>query len=245
MYRRYEKQRMQYSRRSAAVPTTADIMETMNQWNRQWAESWGTAMGPWLDLWNNAMSPWLEWLEPWYGQPRHRHDRDCDCDECRHGEHHHHDCDDCGCDCCIQDADLVVYSRVGERHIVPIRLENNRRRDREVTLDLSKFSSSSATAIQPVGAITPTGKITLAQCAEQQVLLLVTVPATTGQDNTPVEVGREGTTPVANLADVDQCRVFTADLRVEGCDMRPLRIAVVVLPRNCDEYELDCHGGCC
>jgi hypothetical protein len=39
--------------------------------------------------------------------------------------------------------------------------------------------------------------------------------------------------------------VFSADLRVEGCDTRPIRIALALLPRDCNAYEIDCGCGCC
>ena len=47
------------------------------------------------------------------------------------------------------------------------------------------------------------------------------------------------------IPDVDGCAVSYADLRIKGCDMRSIRIAVAVLPRECDAYIVDCHCGCC
>jgi hypothetical protein len=32
---------------------------------------------------------------------------------------------------------------------------------------------------------------------------------------------------------------------VEGCDMKPLRIAVAILPVECGPYCIDCSCGCC
>ncbi len=46
--------------------------------------------------------------------------------------------------------------------------------------------------------------------------------------------------------DVDDCLVAVADLRVEGCDIRcPIGIGVVLLPRDCDTFDLTCGCGCC
>jgi 4,5-dihydroxyphthalate decarboxylase len=47
------------------------------------------------------------------------------------------------------------------------------------------------------------------------------------------------------LPDVDDCLVAVGDLRVEGCDIRPVRIAVAILPRDCSPYEIECGCCCC
>ena len=45
---------------------------------------------------------------------------------------------------------------------------------------------------------------------------------------------------------MDDCLVAVADLRVEGCDIRcPIGIGVVLLPRDCDAFDLGCGCGCC
>lgn len=51
--------------------------------------------------------------------------------------------------------------------------------------------------------------------------------------------------PARDLRDVDDCHVAVADLRVQGCDTRPIRVAVAVLPRDCGPYEVRCDCGCC
>jgi hypothetical protein len=45
--------------------------------------------------------------------------------------------------------------------------------------------------------------------------------------------------------DVDNCIVYYADLRVEGCEIRPVRIAVALLPRDCGDYRITCSCQCC
>ena len=46
-------------------------------------------------------------------------------------------------------------------------------------------------------------------------------------------------------ATVDSCKVAYATLRAEGCTIRPLVIAVAVLPESCDAHEASCVCGCC
>lgn len=159
--------------------------------------------------------------------------RGCDCDcGCR--------CDDCArdtchCRCCIGDADLVVYARVGELRIVPIVVENNRRRERQVRLELSGWTTSSGKPSGVTGQLQPPAEFTLPPCQERAVVLELNVKSA---DNV---VG----TPDNRLRDVDDCQVLYADLRVEGCAMRPIRIALAILPRDCAAYEIDCRCSCC
>jgi len=146
--------------------------------------------------------------------------------------------DDCHCRCCIgDDLDLVVYSRVGERRIVPITIANERRREREVTLELSAFKSKGGREVPVTGVIVGESTFTLAPCEERAVTIVVesSEPATSvGDANTPTQT------------DVDDCLVAVADLRVQGCDVRcPIGIGVVLLPRDCDTFELACGCGCC
>ena len=154
-----------------------------------------------------------------------------DADQCR--------ADDCHCQCCIgDDLDLVVYSRLGERRVIPITLTNERRREREVTLELSAFTTKGGRALPfPVtGTIAGESTFTLAPCEERAVV---------------IEVASEADTPVTNdqpgkAVDVDDCLVAVADLRVTGCDIRcPIGIGVVLLPRDCDTFDLSCGCGCC
>jgi hypothetical protein len=146
--------------------------------------------------------------------------------------------DDCHCRCCIgEDLDLVVYSRVGERRIVPISISNERRRERQVTLELSGFKSRGGREVPVTGSIVGESTFALAPCEERAVTIMVEAsePGTPATDvNT--------TTPT----DVDDCLVAIADLRVDGCDIRcPIGIGVVLLPRDCDTFDLRCGCGCC
>jgi hypothetical protein len=168
------------------------------------------------------------------------HDKggDCGCDcgnkrgKCRQ--------DDCHCRCCIgDDLDLVVYSRVGERRIVPISISNERRRERQVTLELSGFKSRGGREVPVTGEIVGESTFALAPCEERAV----TITVESSEPGTPVT---DVNTPTRTPTDVDDCLVAIADLRVEGCDIRcPISIGVVLLPRDCDTFDLRCGCGCC
>jgi hypothetical protein len=138
--------------------------------------------------------------------------------------------DDCHCTCCIGDVDLVVYSRLGEHRIVPITIENTRKREKEIRLELSEFSTRGKSRDVDVAAQVQPEAFTLRPCEEQTVVLEVR----TGRRD---DDQRDG--------DVDDCVVLLADLRVEGCDIRPVRIALALLPRECAAYEIECGCGCC
>ena len=175
-----------------------------------------------------------------------RRDRGCGCGQwskrggCRQ--------DDCHCRCCIgDDIDLVVYSRVGERRVVPITISNERRRERDVTLELSAFKSKGGREVPVTGAIVGESTFTLAPCEERAVTIQVdsSEPGSSVGDattQTPTDVN----TPTPTPTDVDDCLVAVADLRVEGCDIRcPIGIAVVLLPLDCDTFDVKCACGCC
>jgi hypothetical protein len=44
---------------------------------------------------------------------------------------------------------------------------------------------------------------------------------------------------------VTRCEVSYADLRIKGCDLRSVRVAVSVLPRDCEAFTVDCGCSCC
>ena len=168
---------------------------------------------------------------PHHGHHHHKHEEQCDC--CGR--------DDCHCRCCINDADLVVYSRVGERRVVPITIDNCRRRERTITLELSKWSRSGgrASEVSVQSALSPQ-EFTLKACEEQVVTLVVETKFEQGGD----EAGADAAASRLGF-DVDDCLVLYADLRVEGCDIRPVRIALTLLPRDCDAYQISCCCSCC
>ncbi len=206
----------------------------------------------------------------WRRHPHHHH-AGCGCHE--HGEHrewrreeqHHHDrpcgrCapDSCECFCCIGDVDLAVYARLGEQRVIPIVVENERRREKEISLELSGWTTRGGkpAPIDTLGLEPKT--FSLAPCAEREVTLVVRARGTEKGDSATgsvldvagAEVSRTpGDTTSANQPrtppDVDSCLVATADLRLVGCDHRPLRIAIAILPRDCDPFRVGCGCNCC
>jgi hypothetical protein len=156
----------------------------------------------------------------------------------------------------VGDADLLVYARLGERRVVPISVENTRRRERDLQISLSSFTTASGKSSGVRGRLLPPTDFTVAPCEEREVTLLLAATGAPGdEDKRDVvenfrpsveegefapEAGRE-----ERLPDVEECEVAYADLRVVGCDVRPVRIAVAVLPRDCVSYSVACGCGCC
>ena len=154
-------------------------------------------------------------------------------DECGNPCYH----DPCHCRCCICDSDLVVYARLGERRIVPIQIENHRRREREITLELSDWTTSGGKKIAIQAEILPSKKFVLEACAEKEIILVI--------DIKQVELDESRKAGEARLPDVDDCLVVYADLLVEGCGIRPVHIALALLPRDCFPYVIHCDCVCC
>ncbi len=158
-------------------------------------------------------------------------------------EHHEHGCDcgchghDCSCSCCIRCADVVEYARCGEVRRIPITFDNDTRRERDVTLQIGNFATESG---QDVGwqASLSTAQFKLPPCGENTVLLSVNVDCSKLGVPSPQGEERRPTT-------VDSCKVVYATLRAEGCTIRPLVIAVAVLPEHCGAHHAGCGCGCC
>jgi hypothetical protein len=231
--------------------------QRLSEW---WQRSYG-------DLMNLRPADWLSTMyaqrastmtSPWqfrgYGRREHRgpHGRGCRCPECRCRERDRDDCcrrcgsDPCVCSCCIGDVDLAIYSRLGEQRVIPIVIENERRREKPVSLELSAWTTKGGKPA-PVDTVMLEPKtFTIPACGEQKVTLVVKTreegrtadnPNDTAAGRPPGERGK--------IPDVDDCLVATADLRVVGCDHRPIRIAVALLPRDCDPFTVPCGCSCC
>jgi hypothetical protein len=157
---------------------------------------------------------------------RHRHDYNCGCHK-----------PDCSCDCCIRCADIVEYARCGELRRIPITFDNDTRRERDVTLELGNFVTESG---QPVGwnASLSTTQFKLPVCGEVTVQLEVNIDCS--------KVGRvTNANEDRQRDDVDRCEVAYATIRAEGCTIRPIVVAVAVLPQHCASHHAGCGCGCC
>ncbi len=192
----------------------------------------------------------------------HHHDHDCGCHD-----HHDHECGcghhhDCRCECCIVDADYVVYARCFERRVVPIEIENDTRKIREdVTLDVSEVRSSGGRVLPWQVSVTPQSPLSLEPCSTTDIDLLVEIECSdAAQDadpQTPKKAAgqkapaRTKDAEVASISrereriDVDDCEVGYVTIRVGGCLVRPIVVAIAVLPRDCDAYHASCSCSCC
>jgi hypothetical protein len=159
-----------------------------------------------------------------------------------HHQHHKHGCGcrcdehDCSCMCCIRCADVVEYARCGEVRRIPITFDNDTRRERDVTLQIGNFATESGQDVGWQASLSPT-QFKLQPCGETTVVLFVNVDCS--KLGVPSPAGDE------RKATVDTCRVVYATLRADGCTIRPLVIAVAVLPEHCGAHHAGCGCGCC
>jgi len=229
-------------------------------WQRNYGDLMNARPADWLSMMYGPRSttPTSPWRSSAYQGREHHgpHGRGCRCHE-HHGrwqERPHGDCcrrcgsDPCACVCCIGDVDLAIYSRLGEQRVIPIVIENERRREKQVSLELSGWTTKGGKPA-PVDTVMLEPKtFTIPACGEQAVTLIVRARDETGADGNPNDPapGREpGEGGRRTIPDVDDCLVATADLRVVGCDHRPIRIAVALLPRDCDPFTVPCGCSCC
>lgn len=220
-------------RRAAAAPLIDLSQFDFNEMARQAVQPWSDA----FETWRTGVSDLVDRPQArgrgHDSRPRSKeHSRDCGCSNCAP--------DRCSCRCCITDADLVVETRVGERRIVTLIVENHWRRERDIELELSSWTKTHYGVEVKADILSPT-TFKLPPCGEVQVVLSVTISPAEDADNAnrQTEGGRR------EIPDVDGCAVSYADLRIKGCDLRSIRIAAAVLPRDCDAYVVDCACGCC
>jgi hypothetical protein len=236
-------------------------------------DTWAQAMQQWVD---QSTSAWDQWSQAWStgsvpgmpaglaGAPGGGPSRGAR--EHEHRRHRHaHDRDCCGdaCACCVPEADVIVHARAGELRVVPFRLRNAWRREREVTLEVGPWHLCGGQDLQ-VRAVLEEQKIVLAPCEDRVVRLLVSVhgaattvdPKTQPSQASGEQTGKQGgqadnTDAYRNadllnhsVVDVGECASAYADVRFEGC-ARPQRVAVVVSPADCDSVDVCCDCGCC
>lgn len=237
-------QREQYATRrgtrmSGEGPTTADLFHQINQLNQ-------TISAMIMDRLNEMLSAGrATTVTPTRrrGEPerehryKYRHD-ECDgCPECER--------DDCYCRCCIGDADLVIYARLFELRVIPITLVNERRREKKIHLELSEFKTRGGETLGVKGLLVPPVDFTLPPCGEEKIIIVVEAFPNADKSGNQGIARFQTTAAARELPDVDECRVLYADLRVEGCDIRPIRIALALLPRECEDFEIECGCSCC
>jgi hypothetical protein len=209
-----------------------------------------------------------------------RHHR-CDCGEGHaHGQASgcHDSCCQDACDCCVPEADVIVRARAGEVRVVPFRLHNPWRREREVSLEVGPWHVCSADDDLEIRAILEEDKVVLKPCEDRVVRLLISTRGSNDDDSSstkdkdpndpavpaePVDVAKPAdkakparvtsrkpvdvavaVNTTRRTTDVESCVSAYADVRFEGC-ARPQRVAVVVLPAECDAVEVGCDCGCC
>lgn len=195
------------------------------------------------------------------GRPHDEHDR-YDRDECEQCGHKRGCCDDddCECECCISsDADVVIYARCGEQRVIPIEIDNDTRRDRDgVTFEVSDPRTSGGRRLPWKVVLDRNEPVTLAACSRMIVELTVSVVCgqRDGDDvaNEPKGSGRtkpadkpkggDQSAPTRTL-DVDRCEVGYVTVRVNGCLLRPIVVAIAVLPSRCGAYHASCSCSCC
>lgn len=188
----------------------------------------------------------------------HKRDRDCGC-------HHGHECDccehdgrgerDCRCECCIVDADIIVYAHCGEVRVIPIEVANDTRKVREdVSVHVSEVRSGKV--LKWPTLIRPEGPLTLEPCSKTKLELLVQISCCEEHVLEPAPTravkGAEPPSLLAAIADhragcgdVDRCEVGYTTIRLGGCLVRPIVVAIAVLPVACDTYRAGCSCSCC
>ena len=217
------------------MPTAAELM-------KPWTDAYSALMNPWMKVFQNTMPSFPALLPT---KKKTDHAANCGCHECK--------ADSCHCRCCIGDADLVVPARAGERRVIPLVIENNQRRERTVNFELSDWTTHGGkTDNAPTTVSLLPKSMTLSTCEERTVTLVIEtkLPAigeANGEGNGTIAEGNNNLIAVnrERFGDVDDCVVYYADLRVTGCDIRPIRIAVAISPRDCDAFVVDCRCGCC
>lgn len=193
------------------------------------------------NLVNGMTSTYQPYVDAFQGQggaaTGHHHHRHHHHDECGCCHEHHREEHDCHCSCCIRCADAVEYVRCGDVRQIPITLDNDTRREREVKLELGAFATDSGKELGWEAKLSET-QFKLGPCGERTVVLTVRVDCS--KFGTPAQGDQPRETP-----NVDRCRVAYATLRAEGCLICPLVIAVAVLPNDCGAFRADCLCGCC
>lgn len=150
--------------------------------------------------------------------------------------------EDCGCKCCVRCADTVQYAYCGETRKIPVTFDNDSRRERQVSLQISDFASDAG---RPVGWRTSLSEegFTLGPCSRKTILITVAIDCNQDKTGRTKAAAAEA---ARNQAVIESCQVAYARLSADGCLIRPLIVAVAVLPDHCGARTIDCLcDGCC
>jgi len=160
----------------------------------------------------------------------------CDC---------HAQQDDCGCNCCIRCADAVQYAYCGETRKIPVTFDNDSRRERQVTVQLGEFITDGGRPLAWKAALSET-QFTLSPCSQKTVLITVNIDCRQDQPTRKEATRSDARAERAAPAAVESCTVGYARINADGCLIRPLIVAVAVLPDHCGARKIGCLcGGCC
>jgi hypothetical protein len=133
----------------------------------------------------------------------------------------------------------VEYARCDEVRSIPVTFDNDSRRDRDVKLELGPFVSESGKELWK-GTLSEQA-FKLPPCGEKTVTIKVQVNC----GNIDTRESGPNDAPRETSGTVDSCTVGYATLRAEGCMIRPLVIALAVLPNDCGAHHAGCQCGCC
>lgn len=205
------------------------------------------SMRSWVESVRASVPPEHRWWERGdCGCGHHHHDPHHHHHNCGCGDKHHHE-PDCHCSCCICEADAVEFVHCGERRLIPLLFENDTRRERDVKLELGAFATRGGQELGWRAAFSES-EFKLPPCGRKTVMLGVAVDCSklVGEPQQPGQRDVADPNDVVNrLPSVDECKVGYATVRAEGCLVRPLVVAVAVLPNDCGAHKAGCGCGCC
>jgi len=162
----------------------------------------------------------------------------------RGGGDHREECRECRgrCDCnsCGADADVLVTARPGERRVIPIDVRNPTHRPVAVTLDPGPWTSCDGNQVAVRSVVRPDDEVLVAGCSSREFLLLVEIGGLGDDAAKPGDLRDDYRQDVPLRC----CTTLTSDVRVNGCGTT-LRVAINVLPVDCDPVPVTCCGcGC-
>lgn len=154
--------------------------------------------------------------------------------------------DDCGCNCCVRCADAVEYAYCGETRRIPITFDNDSRREREVAVTLGEFLTDGGRPLAWEGALSEE-RFSLPPCGRKTLIVTVRITCPSDKASATRETAAKArATRTAGTESVDACTVGYARLNADGCLIRPLVLAIAVMPDHCGAREVECLcGGCC